>query len=264
MRTTATCVHDGRWRWLSSGMHGGSLVPSVGSVGGGSVRGWGGGGFVVAAVGMRPLVRRGRAGAKQTRRCDGTGGRSPGQRSPFEDLNSPFWRQLQGYDPLCDIPSGCCSFTGPWTVTRSSLRMLRRVAAFCRPLRPVLLLVSFPRSRSPVVGVLGLCWMWHGVPFACQRRPIIGILRMCWLLPGSFDCFCCPPTTHLMGGSDLAQAQTNRASTGLNAVGHIGITLKAQKWGVTNVPHSPRVNKSGTPATSPPPSEGHAQSERGL
>ena len=61
------------------------------------------------------------------------------------------------FPPLCDIPSGCCSFTGPWTVTRSSLRMLRRVAAFCRPLRPVLLLVSFPRSRSPVVGVLGLC-----------------------------------------------------------------------------------------------------------
>ena len=59
--------------------------------------------------------------------------------------------------PMCDIPSGCCSFTGPWTVTRSSLRMLRRVATFCRPLRPVLLLVSFPRSRSPVVGVLGLC-----------------------------------------------------------------------------------------------------------
>ena len=52
--------------------------------------------------------------------------------------------------PLCDIPSGCCSFTGPWTVTRSSLRMLCRVAAFWRPLRPVLLLVSFPRSWSPV------------------------------------------------------------------------------------------------------------------
>ena len=32
--------------------------------------------------------------------------------------------------PPCDIPSGCCSFTGPWTVTRSSLRMLRRVAAW--------------------------------------------------------------------------------------------------------------------------------------
>ena len=57
--------------------------------------------------------------------------------------------------PLCDSPSGCCSFTGPWTVTRSALRMLRRVAAFCRPLRPVLLLVSFPRSRSPVDGVPG-------------------------------------------------------------------------------------------------------------
>ena len=77
--------------------------------------------------------------------------------------------------PPCDITSGCCSFTGPWTVTRSSLRMLRRVAAFCRPLRPVLLLVS----RSPVVGVPGLRWMWRDVPFACQRRPIIGVLRMC-------------------------------------------------------------------------------------
>ena len=42
---------------------------------------------------------------------------------------------------------------GSWTVTPPSLRMLRRVAAFRRPLRPVLLLVSFPRSRSPVVGV---------------------------------------------------------------------------------------------------------------
>ena len=63
---------------------------------------------------------------------------------------------------------------------------------FCRPLRPVLLLVSFLCSRSPVVGMLGLCWMWHGVPFARQRRPIVCVLKMCWLLPGSFDCFCCP------------------------------------------------------------------------
>ena len=39
-------------------------------------------------------------------------------------------RCLQDPPPLCDIPSGCCSFTGPWTVTRSSLRMLRRVTAF--------------------------------------------------------------------------------------------------------------------------------------
>ena len=59
--------------------------------------------------------------------------------------------------PPCDIPSGHCFFTGPWTVTRSSLRMLRMVAAFWRPLRPVLLLVPLPRSRSPVVGVPGLC-----------------------------------------------------------------------------------------------------------
>ena len=49
--------------------------------------------------------------------------------------------------PPCDIPSGCGFFTGSWTVTHSSLRMLRRVAAFCRPLRPVLLLV--PSSPPP-------------------------------------------------------------------------------------------------------------------
>ena len=66
--------------------------------------------------------------------------------------------------------------------------MLRRVAAFYRPLRPVPLLVSFPRSRSPVVGVLGPCWMWRDVPFSCQRRPV-GKLGLCWLW-GSFDCFC--------------------------------------------------------------------------
>ena len=89
--------------------------------------------------------------------------------------------------PPCDSPSGCCSFTGPWTLTRSSLRMLRRVAAFCWPLRPVLLLVSFPRSRSPVVGVLGLCWMWRDVPFAHQRRPVVGVLGVVLVVAGSFD-----------------------------------------------------------------------------
>ena len=104
----------------------------------------------------------------------------------------PLWDPPR---PLCDIPSGCCSFPGPWTVTCSSLRMLHRVAAFCQPLRPVLLLVLFPRSRSPVVGVPGLCWMWHGVPFARQWRPVVGVLRLCWLLPGSFDCVCCPRTS---------------------------------------------------------------------
>ena len=86
----------------------------------------------------------------------------------------PRWtpQSTRGCVPPCDIPSRCCFFTGPWTVTRSPLRMLRRVAAFCRPLRPVLLLVSFPRSRSPVVGVLGLCppprpLLFSGAPRAC-------------------------------------------------------------------------------------------------
>ena len=78
---------------------------------------------------------------------------------------------------------------GPWTVTRSSLRVLRRVAAFCRPLRPVLLLVSFPRSRSPVVGVLGLCGMWRDVPFACQRRPVVGVLGVVLVVAGVV-CLC--------------------------------------------------------------------------
>ena len=68
--------------------------------------------------------------------------------------------------PPCDILFGFFSFTGPWTVTGSSLRMLRRVAALCWPLRPVLVVVLFPRSWIPVVGVLGLCWMWHDVPCA--------------------------------------------------------------------------------------------------
>ena len=79
--------------------------------------------------------------------------------------------------PRCDV--GCWFFTGLWTVTRSSLRMLRRVAALIQRLRPEPLLVSFPRSRSPGAGV----------PFARQRRRVVGVLRLCWLLPGSFDCF---------------------------------------------------------------------------
>ena len=72
--------------------------------------------------------------------------------------------------PLCDITSGCGFFTGPWTVTRASLRMLRRVNVFCRLLQPVLLLVfaSRSRSRSAVVGVPGLCWL-RRVPFVPPR-----------------------------------------------------------------------------------------------
>ena len=41
------------------------------------------------------------------------------------------------------IPPGGCFFTGPWTVTCSFLRMLRWLAAFCRPLRPCSLWCRF-------------------------------------------------------------------------------------------------------------------------
>ena len=171
--------------------------------------------------------------------------------------------------PLCDIPSGCCSFTGPWTVTRSSLRMLRRVATFCRPLRPVLLLVSFPRSRSPVVGVLGLCWMRHGVPFACQRRPIVGVLRMCWLLPGSFDCFCCPHTSvhrpsiaclavFLCGPGAFLHALSGPSTIcpfpphGWSAPDGLPLLLRKQPiWAAGDTPHLMPVEQ-GTP---PPPGQ---------
>ena len=60
--------------------------------------------------------------------------------------------------PPCDIPLGCCFFMGPWTVTRSFLRVLRRVAAFCGLLRPVL----FVEPSD----LCGLCWMWQDVLFA--------------------------------------------------------------------------------------------------
>ena len=55
-----------------------------------------------------------------------------------------------GQSPV--LPFACCSV---WLLflygaLDSRLFFLRRVAAFCQPLRPVLLLVSFPRSRSPV------------------------------------------------------------------------------------------------------------------
>ena len=75
--------------------------------------------------------------------------------------------------------------------------MLRQVATFCRPLRLVLLLVSSPHLRSPVVGVLGLCWMWHDVPFARHRHPVVGVLTVCLLLWRAFDCVYCLHTSVL-------------------------------------------------------------------
>ena len=96
----------------------------------------------------------GRAEAVGTRRRGGLRFRLIHRAYQLVQFCPGLWRLVA---PLCDIPSGCCSFTGPWTVTRSSLRMLRWVAAFCRPLRPVLLLVSFACSRSTVAGAQGLC-----------------------------------------------------------------------------------------------------------
>ena len=94
--------------------------------------------------------------------------------------------------PLCDIPSGCCSFTGPGQSpvlpfaccvgSLCSVGRCGRCSCWCR----------FRVRGAQWFGVPGLCWMWRDVPFARQRRPVIGVLRMCWLLPRSFDCFCCP------------------------------------------------------------------------
>ena len=104
--------------------------------------------------------------------------------------------------PLCAIPSGCCSFTGPWTVTRSSLRMLRWVAAFLSAAAagaPAGVVSAFAEPRRWCVGGCAEC---GGMcPFARQRRPIVGVLRMCWLLRGFFDCFLlstrlCPQAVH--------------------------------------------------------------------
>ena len=96
---------------------------------------------------------------------------------------------LRENPPSAAPPSPTC---GPTAIThagpRRQLPGSRRAAASCRPLRPVLLLVSFPRSQSPVVGVLGLCWMWRDVPFARQRRSIVGVPGLCWWHP--------PPHTH--------------------------------------------------------------------
>ena len=79
--------------------------------------------------------------------------------------------KLRTSAPPCDIPSCCCFFTGPRTVTQSSLRVLRRVAAFCRPLRPVLRLVPFPYSRCPVVGVPGRVKRSHTKRLSLNHNP---------------------------------------------------------------------------------------------
>ena len=98
--------------------------------------------------------------------------------------------------------------------------------------------------------------MWHGVPFACQRRPIVGVLRMCWLLPGSFDCFCCPHTSvhrpsiaclavFLCGPSDLFLHELSGPSTiypfpthGWSAPDRLLLLLRKQPiWAAGETPH---------------------------
>ena len=52
--------------------------------------------------------------------------------------------------PMCDILSGCCFFAGALDSHPFFPSHVASGRCFCRPLRPVLLLVSFPHSRSPV------------------------------------------------------------------------------------------------------------------
>ena len=107
----------------------------------------------------------------------------PKKRQPVPDLTTSHRGNSPSPNPLCDIPSGCCFFTGPWTVTHSSLCVLRRVAAFYRPLRPMFLLVSFSRQWSPVVCALGLCWLLRGLFY---------VLRSSTTCPTAFPCACGP------------------------------------------------------------------------
>ena len=75
----------------------------------------------------------------------------------------------------------------------------------------------------PVIGVLGLCWMWQDVPFARQWRPVVGVLGLCWLLWGSFDCFCCPHTSVL-------RLSTTCLAVFPSALGPGALLLHALSW----------------------------------
>ena len=50
---------------------------------------------------------------------------------------------------------------------------------------------------EPIGPGLGLCWMWQDVPFERSRLPVVGVRGLCWLLQGSFECFCCPHNSYL-------------------------------------------------------------------
>ena len=83
--------------------------------------------------------------------------------------------------PACDSPSGCCLFTGPWTVSPSHVASGRCFvsAAAAGALAGVVSVFAEPSS-----------WCAGAVldaAFARQRRPVVGMLGLCWLLWGSFD-----------------------------------------------------------------------------
>ena len=109
----------------------------------------------------------------------------------------------QIYPPPCDIPSGCCFFTGPWTVTRLSLRMLRRVAAFCRPLRPVLLLVSFAEPSG---------WCAGAVPNVAWCAVCALAAPSSWRTGGCAGCCDCKYTPPLAQGT--LKVRENDGQTG--------------------------------------------------
>ena len=84
--------------------------------------------------------------------------------TPFRSVPSRVNSQIPN-PPCVTFRRVAVSLRGPGQSPVLLPCMLRGVAAVCRPLRLVLLLVvSFPRSPSPVVGVPGLCWLLR-VPF---------------------------------------------------------------------------------------------------
>ena len=78
----------------------------------------------------------------------GSGVDAPSKLAASGLMSNVVPRPLGGMKPpLCDIPSGCCFFTGPWKITCCSLRMLCQVAAVCRPLPPVVW-ISWNRTAA--------------------------------------------------------------------------------------------------------------------
>ena len=127
---------------------------------------------------------------------------------------------LRGHRQSPVLPFACC------VGSLRSVGRCGRCSCWCR----------FRVRGAQWFGVLGLCWMWRDVLFARQWRPIIGVLRMCWLLPGSFDCFCCPHTSvHRPSIACLAVFPCGPGALFLHALSPPS-TLKARKTTVRRGP----------------------------